>query len=243
MDEFYNFQKHRKSGLPKLLQGEILKFPATQQTKTQNPEAGSSTKQETLENLEKSEVSTQKGNIPDTEILDNQGKYQEETIINKGEYIPKSSPKKSTTEEVMKQLSTTIGNPIEVVTPLQFTRGNPNTKAMFIRYFTPIPIEEIPPTEFLFNKKRKFVVKKEMHIREGEMVKKNRVLLDGQNLEEENFSTEVGGSLGAFEMTNLFSVDNLKERLRQRNQTISQLRDQIRNTKNNIKNEVSKGLE
>jgi len=56
MDEFYNFQKHRKSGLPKLLQGEILKFPATQQIKTQNPEAGSSTKQETLENLEKSEV-------------------------------------------------------------------------------------------------------------------------------------------------------------------------------------------
>ena len=71
MDEFYNFQKHRRSGLPKVLQGKSLKYPDTQQTKIQNPEAGSSTKQETLENLEKAEVSTQKGNIPKAEILDN----------------------------------------------------------------------------------------------------------------------------------------------------------------------------
>jgi hypothetical protein len=53
----------------------------------------------------------------------------------------------------------------------------------------------------------------------------------------------VAGSLGYFAMANLFSVDNLKESLRKRNQMISQLRDQKRNTENNIKNEVSKGLE
>jgi len=78
---------------------------------------------------------------------------------------------------------------------------------------------------------------------EGVMVKKHQVLLDGQNLEEEDFSTEVAGSLVAFATTNLFLVHNMKERLRQRNQTISHLRDQIRNTENNIKNKVNKGLE
>jgi len=61
------------------------------------------------------------------------------------------------------------------------------------------------------------------------MVKKHRVLLDGQNLEDEDFATEVAGSLGYFVMTNLFSIDNLKERMRQINHMISQLRDQIRN--------------
>jgi hypothetical protein len=87
------------------------------------------------------------------------------------------------------------------------------------------------------------VVKKEMHMRENAMVKKHKVLLDGKNLEEEDFSTEVACSLGAFATANLFSVDNLKERLRQRNQLINQLQDQIRNAENNVKKEVSKGLE
>jgi len=55
------------------------------------------------------------------------------------------------------------------------------------------------------------------------MVKKHRVLVDGHNLEEEDFSTEVVGSMGALATTNLFTVDNLKTRLRQRNQMIAQL--------------------
>jgi hypothetical protein len=54
--------------------------------------------------------------------------------------------------------------------------------------------------------------------------------LDGQNLEEEDFATEVAGSLGDFATANLFSVDNLKEKLKQKNQVISQLQNQIRTT-------------
>jgi hypothetical protein len=154
-----------------------------------------------------------------------------------------SSPDKSTTDGTEKQLSTEIDNPIQVVTPLQFTRGNPNAEVILIGDLTPIPIEEIPPSDFFFSKKRKVVVKKEMHQKEGAMVKKHRVLLDGQNLEEEDFATEVAGSLGAFATTNLFSVDNLKERLKQRNQMISQLQNQIRNTEKNVRDEVNKGLE
>jgi hypothetical protein len=47
MIDFYNFQKHQISSLPKVLQGENPMSPTMQQTKTQNPEALSSRKQET----------------------------------------------------------------------------------------------------------------------------------------------------------------------------------------------------
>jgi hypothetical protein len=69
------------------------------------------------------------------------------------------------------------------------------------------------------------------------------VLLDGQALEEEYFATKVVDSLGSFSMTNQFSVDNLKEKLKQKNQMISQLQNQIRTTENNVRDKVNKGLE
>jgi hypothetical protein len=177
-----------------------------------------------------------------TEIYDDQSKDQSVTL-KKGEDKPLSSPDKSTIDGTEKQLSTEIDNPFQIVTPLQFTRGNPNAEVIFIGDLTPISIEEIPPSDFFFSKKRKVVVKKEMHQKEGTMVKKNRVLLDGQNLEDEDFATEVAESLGDFSTTNLFSVDNLKERLKQRNQMIIQLQNQIRNTEKNVREEVNKGLE
>ena len=138
---------------------------------------------------------------------------------------------------------TELGSPIIALTPLQSSFGTPNIKVIYVSDLTPISIEEIPSSNFFFSKKRKVVLKQEMHLKEGTMVKKHKVLLDGKILEDDDFATEVAGSLGDFAMANLFSVDNLKERLRLRNHMISQLRDQIRNTKNNIKKEVSKGLE
>jgi ABC-type phosphate transport system auxiliary subunit len=76
-----------------------------------------------------------------------------------------------------------------------------------------------------------------------QLSKKQRVLLDGKNLEEEEFATEVAGSLGSFATTNLFSVDNLKEKLKKKNQMISQLQNQIRTTEKNVRDEVNTGLE
>ena len=64
-----------------------------------------------------------------------------------------------------------------------------------------------------------------MHMREGGMVKKHRVLVDGQNLEKEDFSTEVAGSMGAMETTNLFTVDNMRTRIKKSNHIIAQLQD------------------
>jgi hypothetical protein len=112
--------------------------------------------------------------------------------------------------ELEKQLSTKIGSPIQVFMPFKFTRGNPNAEVILIGDLTPIPIEKIPPSDFFFSKKRKAMVKNKMHQKEGAMIKNHRVLLDGKNLKEEDFATEVAGSLGAFATTNLFLVDNLK---------------------------------
>jgi hypothetical protein len=87
------------------------------------------------------------------------------------------------------------------------------------------------------------VLKQEMYMREGGMVRKHRVLVDGQNLEEEDFSTEVAGSMGALATTNLFTVDSMRTRLKQSNHMIAQLQNQIKNTEKNIREEINKGLE
>jgi hypothetical protein len=46
------------------------------------------------------------------------------------------------------------------------------------------------------------VVKKEMHLKEGSVVKIHRVIIDGEALEEVDFVEEVASSLGAFAITN-----------------------------------------
>jgi hypothetical protein len=83
----------------------------------------------------------------------------------------------------------------------------------------------MPPSEFFFSKKRRVVVRRETHQRDGATVKKHRVLLDGQALEEEDFATDVAGSLGDFATTNQFSVGNLKEKLKQKDLLVSQLQE------------------
>jgi hypothetical protein len=212
MIEFYDFQRHRRSSLPKVLQGGAPMSPATQQTETRSQEAVSSSKQETWENLEKTEVSTQKEDTPVTDVSGDRAKDQAEILTKKGEDRPLSTPDKSTIDATGKQSSTEIGSPIQFIMPLQFTRGNPDAEVIFIEDLMPIPMEEIPPSDFFFSKKRKVVVKREMHQRAGATVKRHRVLIDGEALEEVEFAEEVAGSLGAYATTNQFSVGTLKER-------------------------------
>jgi hypothetical protein len=206
-------------------------------------EAVNSSKQETQENLEKTEVSTQKEDTPETDVSGNQAKNQAETLTKKGEDKLLSTPDKSTTDMTGKQSSTEIDSPIQFITPLQFTRGNPDTEVVFIEDLTPIPIEEIPPTDFFFSKKRKVVVKRETHQRAGTAVKRYRVLTDGEALEEVEFTEEVAGSLGAYATTNQFSVGTLKERLKQKDLLINQLQNQIKTVEEDVRSEVNKGFE
>jgi hypothetical protein len=56
MAEFYNFQKHRRNGLPKVLQGETPTPPATQQMEIQGLVIGISSGQDVQENLEEIEA-------------------------------------------------------------------------------------------------------------------------------------------------------------------------------------------
>jgi hypothetical protein len=80
----------------------------------------------------------------------------------------------------------------------------------------------------------KVVLNKEMYMREGGMVRKHRVLVDGQNMEEEYFTTEVAGSMGALATSNLFTVDNMRTRLKQCNYRIVQLQNQLKDTKKKV---------
>jgi hypothetical protein len=80
MADFYNFQRHRRNGLPKVLQGETLTPPDTQQMKAQGLEMVSSSRQETLESLEKTEVLTQKGDTTTTNVAGDQDKDQTKTL-------------------------------------------------------------------------------------------------------------------------------------------------------------------
>jgi Na+-transporting NADH:ubiquinone oxidoreductase subunit NqrA len=80
-------------------------------------------------------------------------------------------------------------------------------------------------------------------MREGGMVKKDKVLVDEKNMYEGYFTTEVAGSMGALATTNLFIVSNMRERLGQSNCKITQLQYQLKDTEKNIKEEINKGLE
>jgi hypothetical protein len=197
------------------------------------------------ENPKKTEVSSQKAEASQSKNPGSETSSKSETPSKSSQTIPPSSstipvdiPK--TAGETQ---SSELGSPIASLTPIQSTFGIPHLQVMYASDLTPISREEIPPSDYFFSKKRKAVLKQEMHLREGTMVKKHRVLVDGKNLEEEDFTTEVAGSMGALATANLFSVDSLKTRLKQKNQMIAQLQDQIRHTENNIREEVNQRVE
>jgi hypothetical protein len=69
---------------------------------------------------------------------------------------------------------------------------------VFIEDLAPISTEEMPPSDFFFSNKRRDIVKRETHQRDGFIVKRHRVLYDGQSLDEVDFVMEMAGSLGGF---------------------------------------------
>jgi len=75
------------------------------------------------------------------------------------------------------------------------------------------------------------------------MVKKHKIIIDGKNLEEEDFATEVAGSMGALAIANQFTVENTKERLRQRNLMIAKLQGQLKENEKRIEEGINKGLD
>jgi hypothetical protein len=68
--------------------------------------------------------------------------------------------------------------------------------------------EEMPPSDFFFNKKRRAIVKRETHQKDGAIFKRQRMVYDGQNRDDIEFAKEVVVSLGAFATSNQWSVEN-----------------------------------
>jgi hypothetical protein len=70
------------------------------------------------------------------------------------------------------------------LTPLHSSRGNQNSEVIFIEDLNSISIEEMPSSDLFFNKKRRAIVKREMHQKEGATVKRQRMLYDGHGLDD-----------------------------------------------------------
>jgi hypothetical protein len=60
-----------------------------------------------------------------------------------------------------------IMSPITSLTPLQTSFRNPSSELTFVGDLTPILPEEMPPSDFFFNKKQKAIVKRESHQKDG----------------------------------------------------------------------------
>jgi len=84
-------------------------------------------------------------------------------------------------------------------------------------------MEELPPNELFFDKKRKAMVKREFYQEAKSTVKKFKVLTDGKDKKNEEFMTKVARTLGAYDTTNQLSVGVLKNQMRRKNRLIKTL--------------------
>jgi hypothetical protein len=97
----------------------------------------------------------------------------------------------------------------------------------------------MPPSDFLFSKKRRAVIKRESHQKDKIIRKRQRMLYDRNDHDDSEFAKEVVGSLGAFATTNQWFVENLAEKLRQRSLLVGQLQDQILALEHTVRNNMS----
>jgi hypothetical protein len=126
---------------------------------------------------------------------------------------------------------------------LQSTQGNIDAGWIFNEELRPIRVEELPQNEFFFDKKRKVVVKREFY-QEGESTaKKYKVITDGKDKKNEQFATEIAGTLEAYASANQFSVGLLKNQLKRKNCLIRTLEARLATTTENDKDQVSVGIE
>jgi hypothetical protein len=136
------FQEHRRSCLPPVLRGE-------------NPM--------TIE-VQKTKAKGSKGSAPDQE---EQQDKEEQVGGLKQEAEASSSPSYSTSIITPEKSSKQVGNPIASITPLQSAKEIPDAGWILGEKLTPISVEELPPNEFFFDKKRKVVVRQELYQEAG----------------------------------------------------------------------------
>jgi hypothetical protein len=136
-----------------------------------------------------------------------------------------------------------LGSPITSLTPLQSTFGTPHEGVLYISDLEPISRDEIPPSDYFFIKKRRAVLKQEIHPRGEGTIKRHKVIIDGKKFKDGEFTTELAGTMGVIASTNIYFVGNLTTMLEQKNQKIIQLQDRLKENERNIGWGIQKGLE
>jgi hypothetical protein len=218
MVDFFKFQEHRRSCLPPVLQG---KNPPTADVQQMEAKGSKDSGPDQEEHQEKKK---QTG-----------GPKQEAEIPN-----PPSKPASVVTPG---KSSKQIGSPIISVTPLQSTKGIPDAGWIFGEELMPITVEELPPNEFFFDKKRKAIVKQELYQEAGTVAKKFKILADGRAMKKEEFATQIAGTLGAFATANQYSVESLKEQLKRKNRLIKTLEAKLATTEAAARDQANTGIE
>jgi len=71
--------------------------------------------------------------------------------------------------------------------------------------------------------------------KEKSVVKKQKIWFDGQGLNDIELAENLVGSIEAFSSSNSWSVDNIDQQVRQRDQLIKKLQDQLVQTQDSIK--------
>jgi hypothetical protein len=168
---------------------------------------------------------------------------KEQTGGPKQEVETSNPPSEPTSVVTLGKSSKQVDNPIVFVTPLQSTKGVPDTGWVFGEELTPIKMEELPPNEFFFDKKRKVVVKQELYHEAGTVSKIFKILTDGRAMKKEEFATQIAGTLGAFTIANQYSVGTLKDQLKRKNCLIKTLEAKLATTEVVAKDQANTGLE
>jgi hypothetical protein len=151
--------------------------------------------------------------------------------------------KKSTADATLVQSAKQIRNPIASITPLESNKGNIDTGWIFNEELRPIRMEELPPNEFFFYKKRKVVVKRELYQQVGSTAKKCKVLTDGKDMKKEEFATEIARTLGVYATENQFLVEVLKNQLKKKNRLIKTLEAKLATAEEATKDQANTGIE
>jgi hypothetical protein len=252
---FLSFQKHRRISLPKILQVEQSLSPTSQVPPSSNP------KQHDFPEVKTKEVEKTPEIFPkDTTItgISIPGKNNQESLalfeafMKHGHSFPQlltntKTPVKYITNQGE---STALSIPIPSLTPLATSSDLPCSEVINIDDLTPIEPEEMPSSYFFFNKKRKAIIRRESQQKGGVITKKQRMVYDGHGQSDPEFAKQVADSLGEFATTNLWSVDQLRKKLDQKNILIEQLHNDMKQIEfiarekiNSEINQVKQGFE
>jgi hypothetical protein len=194
---FTSFQSHRRSYLPKILQGEISTPLPEQEETPPGFETNTQGKPNDKDKLENTEIPSQ----------DVEGSQTKESGMDKGkepETIPEIT--KNVPEKIGGTALKELGSPITSLTPLQSTFRIPHEGVLYVSDLEPISRDEIPSSDYFFSKKQRVVLKHEIHPRGEGSIKKHRVIIDGKKLKDGEFATELAGTMGAIASTNTYSV-------------------------------------